>query len=78
MPRFYFHHNGEHVTRDREGREFKSFEHAVVHATHEARDAAAHDLRDGALNLDHSLEIATELGEVLICITFRDVVRITP
>lgn len=78
MPRFYFHYCGDSHALDGEGREFESFELALVQATHEARDAAAHNLREGKLHLDHGLEIVSEAGEVLREISFRDVVTICP
>lgn len=73
MPRFYFHVRDDLDAYDHEGREFTCFEQAVVQATHEARDLAAHDLRAGHLNLDHGLEIATEEGDVVLTMSFREV-----
>lgn len=73
MPRFHFHIRGDLDAHDDEGRDFTCLEQAVVQATHDARDLAAHDLRNGCLNLDHGLEVATEDGEVMLTVLFRDV-----
>jgi hypothetical protein len=59
--------------QDEEGREFASFDHAVLQATHDARDLAAQDVRAGHLDLDHGLEIAAEDGEIMLTMLFREV-----
>jgi hypothetical protein len=74
--RFYFHlHNGV-VTRDEEGIELPSDEAARSHALAEARVMAAESVREGYLDVAHSIKVTKHDGEEMFEIFFGDVVEI--
>ena len=77
MARFYFHlHNGV-VSTDDEGRELASLDVARDDACKDARDMAAENVRCGALDLRHYVEVADNSGAELFRVRFGDVIEIT-
>lgn len=76
MQRFYFHLLDDIDARDEEGGLFEGVEEAVAYARMGAKELAAEEVKRGELCLDHRIIVATEAGEIIETVTFRDVVRV--
>lgn len=77
MPRFYFHLHNDEVSHDEEGKELLNSSAARQQALSYARDMAAVTVREGHLNLSHSIEVTDQDGESVVTLPFRDAIRIT-
>lgn len=75
MPRYYFHLHNDMEVPDEEGSELADLEAARTLAVASAREMAAEAVREGVLNLDHSIDVTSDDGCVLT-VRFRDVVEI--
>ena len=76
MPRFYFHLHNDVEARDEEGRELADAYAAHEAAVLEARTMAAESVRQGHLDLSHTIEVTDESGARLFRVPFGDVVQI--
>lgn len=76
MPRYYFHLVDDIGARDEEGSLLDGVEAAVSHARTAAKELAADEVRRGKLCLDHHIIVATEAGDAIETVMFRDVVRV--
>jgi len=77
MPRYYFHLHNSIECRDEEGTQFDDQAAAKEQAVREARALIADDvLSRGEVNLSHSIRVADESGEIVMVVTFADVVNI--
>ena len=78
MRRFHFHIHNDIEVQDEEGKEFADEAAAREYALEAARDLVCVSIREyGAVNLDHSIEVADPGGAVLFSVTFRDAFTIT-
>ena len=77
MPRFRFHLYNDVETIDEQGREFPDLQAARTEAIDNARDLMAAELKsNGAINLNHWIELENDAGDVFV-VTFRDAITIT-
>ncbi len=76
MPHYYFHLYNDVVALDDEGVDLPDDAAAIRHAGANAREMAAHSVRDGHLTLDHRIDITDDRGEKVGTVYFRDVVEI--
>lgn len=77
MPRYYFNiRKGNHLERDPEGEELRSYEMAVEEAEKAARELLAAKVANGEVVDGDRFEITNEKGEVLGVIPFRSVLRL--
>jgi hypothetical protein len=72
VPRYYFHLHDTLGVLDEEGAEFADVAGAREYALANARDMVCADVRNGAVNLDHRIEIVDEEGERVLTLTFGD------
>ncbi|KRA83973.1 DUF6894 family protein [Altererythrobacter sp. Root672] len=75
--RFFFHLHNSVETRDQEGRDLPSLAVAVEAAETDARSIASENVRQGHLNLSHSVEITDGTGKSLYRIMFGEAVEVT-
>jgi hypothetical protein len=75
MPRYYFHVHDDLDFEDEEGLDLPDVTAARAKAVEGARDLMCATLRDGHLNLDHSIAVADGDHE-LFRLKFRDVVQL--
>lgn len=78
MPRYFFHiHNGLGLTEDEEGQELPSPDAAIAAALDGIRSLLSSGVRAGELNLDGSLEIVDEAGNLLRMLPFSEAIEVT-
>ena len=76
--RFYFHIRDYVHVDDPEGRELPDEAAAREHALEAARELVCAGILDRqGVNLDHRVEVATEAGQVLFSVTFREAFTVT-
>ena len=77
MPRFYTHvHNSTGFVRDEEGRDFASLDEAHQAAFDSVRSIVGEEARQGLIDLNGSIEIADEGGDVLLRFAFAEAFEI--
>ena len=76
MPRYLFHLHSDPNAMDEEGRELPDVAAAREYAMEAARDMVCADIKQGWLNLDHSIEVVDDQGMPLFTITFREAFEI--
>jgi hypothetical protein len=75
MTRYFFHLHADSFVEDEEGIELADLASAREHALEGARDMVCADIRQGWLNLDHSIEITD--GKIqLMRLSFREAFEI--
>jgi hypothetical protein len=74
---YYFHLHNDVEARDDEGVDLPDQAAAKEHALDEARAMAAESVREGHLDLSHSIEVADHARERLFSVTFGEAVKIT-
>lgn len=72
MPRFYFDISNDISVEDPEGQELDNLAAAHQKAVAYARDLAAEAVRQGEVDLNHSIVIGDEDHEPILTVTFRD------
>jgi len=77
MARYYFRIINDIEVDDAEGHEFDILANARQYAVACARDLAAHDVRHGAVNLNHRIVVEGDAHEKILMVTFRDAFSIT-
>jgi hypothetical protein len=78
MPRFFFHIYDDVVALDDEGLELADIEAARREAVRGARSLACEEVLHGHLHLHHRIEIASEAGDVVAAVAFKDAVAVEP
>jgi hypothetical protein len=76
MPRYFFHVLDPGYTVDEEGRELPDLEAARALALESARDLVCVDVKNGWLNLDHSIEVRDERGDTVLIVSFREAFQV--
>lgn len=76
MPRYRFHVRDDLHTDDAEGAELPDLESARETAMEAARELVCADIKNGWLNLDHSIEVTDDEGATLFTVTFREAFEI--
>ena len=76
MPHFYFHLFNDVASLDEEGVELPDESAANRHAIANAREMAAHSVREGHLVLSHRIDVGNQSGDTIATIHFRDVVEV--
>lgn len=77
MPRFLLHVADTVEAPDEEGAEYSDLWAAREAAIEGARDLVCEQIRQGYLNLDGYIQIASDRGEPLIRVSFREAFEIT-
>lgn len=76
MPRFYFHLFNDVTSMDKEGAELPDEAAASRQAIANAREMAAHSVREGHLVLSHRIDVADQSGDTIATFHFGDVVEV--
>ena len=77
MPRYYFHLRNDLDVTDTEGTELATFELAEAEAYRLVRDmVAAAAVETGRIDLAHSIEVASETGQILLTVPYGKGVRV--
>lgn len=76
MPRFFFNVYDDVVAPDEEGLELPNLQAARLHALAGARDLIASQVKHGYMVRSHWIDVADELGEVILSVTFGDAVDV--
>jgi hypothetical protein len=77
MPLFYFHVHDDQNVVDEEGRDLPDLDAARHCAVEGARDLICADVRQGRLNLGHSIIVTDSAGLVVARIPFGEAFTIT-
>ena len=76
MPRYFFHLHNDIDVIDKEGVELTDAAAARSFALSNARDVAAENVRQGRLNLTHSIEVVGTGGNPVMTVSFSDAVTV--
>lgn len=76
MPRYYLHVHDDLGALDEEGSDFPDLEAARAAALDGARDLVCDQIRNGYLNLDYHIEVASQEGQTLLKIRYRDALEL--
>ena len=77
MPRFYFDIFDDSIVEDPEGQQLGGLAIAHQKAVSYAREMAAEEVRQGAVDLIHKIVIGDEDHEPILAVTFRQAFAIT-
>ena len=77
VPRYFFDLYDDLIVPDDEGQELPDPTAAEQAAIRNARQIASAQVLDGRLNLDHRIEVRAETGDLLLTLSFRDVIEVT-
>jgi hypothetical protein len=78
MATYYFHlRDGEDVLLDPDGRELPDITAVVARALAEARAIIAADAVEGAIRLDHRIDVQDHRGAIVHSLQFADAVLVT-
>ena len=77
MPRFFFHVYDDAVALDEDGIDLPDRKAAEREAVRGARSLACEQVEQGALHLDHRIDVKGEGGEALFSIRFGDAVEVS-
>ena len=77
MPLFRFHVKNDIDAPDEEGTELPNLANAHLKAIDYARDLASHSVRQGRLNLGHSIDIEDEAGKLLLSVRFDEAIELS-
>ena len=77
MPKFYFDFFDDAVVEDPEGQELDCLTSAHRKAVAYAREMAAEEVRQGAVDLNHKIVIGDEDHEPILAVTLRQAFAIT-
>ncbi|MEP6962512.1 MAG: hypothetical protein ABI995_10550 [Acidobacteriota bacterium] len=77
MPHYHFNiRNGSGFTRDEEGLELSSEQHARAEAIKGARSLLSAEVMEGMLDLTGQIEVTDDEDDEVMTVHFRDTVRI--
>lgn len=76
MPRYFFDLHNDVSARDEEGQELPDLATARAQAIGAARELMSEDIRQGRLQLGHSIEIRDADGRQALTVRFTDAVTI--
>lgn len=76
MPRYFFHLYNDEIVLDEEGQELAGADDARRVAVDNAREMAAASVQHGELNLEHRIDAADEVGNVIWTVRFGDIVKV--
>lgn len=72
MPRYFFHLRDGDQTDDEEGMDLPGVDAAREFAVDCARDIVSADIKQGWLDLEHSIDVVDEYGAHVLTMPFRD------
>ena len=78
VARYFFDLYNDVNTSDDEGRDFPDLAAAKDNALAEAKEMMTQSVHDGALDLNHHIDVRDEGGKVVYVLRFADAVRIIP
>lgn len=78
MPLFYFNVYNDVTTIDEEGQELVKLDAARRVAVKSVREVICDGVREGHVTLSHRIEVENAARQILLTMTFGDVLKISP
>ncbi|WP_420822904.1 DUF6894 family protein [Sphingomonas solaris] len=76
MPHYFFHLYNDLTVSDDEGSDLPGIDAAREYAIKSIRGLICEDVHKGCVNLRHRIEVADASGELLLTITYAEVVEV--